>query len=428
MSGSKKSSAVDLGLHGYGIILFCMLLFFFYGAFVTDGINITASYLAQKLNVQEGTVTSMNTIAGIAGFLFFIFIGQVNQKIGSKTTAGICLIIGAAAYVVTGNTDSLVIYTIAMCFVTGNIMSAVYIAGGTLTAQWFPKKKGLAMGYTTMGLCFSSAFYVVLIAILINRFGINGGVIPPAAAAVILAFISFIFVKNTPQERGVNPDNVSDEVYAAEYDTVNEDADGGWTVGRLLKTKEMWLSAICSSIPTCCTVGVMSRLIPRNMGLGMSIETALAIMTALSLLSIPGSFLVGLIDDKIGTRKTMILFSIWYIAALMINFTNYMPCIYLSLCMFAITTGGGGNFTVSLPASVFGRQGFAKVNSVVFPIQGLLTALNYTITGTIQNLTGSLRNSYLIFAALCLLNIFLLRSFDDKKYNRDFAAEHKAAE
>ena len=38
-----------------------------------------------------------------------------------------------------------------MCFVYGGIMSAGYVAGGTLVASWFPKKKGVVMGYTTMG-------------------------------------------------------------------------------------------------------------------------------------------------------------------------------------------------------------------------------------------------------------------------------------
>lgn len=54
-----------------------------------------------------------------------------------------------------------------MCFVYGGIMSAGYVAGGTLVASWFPKKKGVVMGYTTMGHNFASAFYVQLVAILI---------------------------------------------------------------------------------------------------------------------------------------------------------------------------------------------------------------------------------------------------------------------
>lgn len=40
----------------------------------------------------------------------------------------------------------LMMYGVAMCFVVGGIMSAGYIAGGTLVAQWFPKKKGVVMG------------------------------------------------------------------------------------------------------------------------------------------------------------------------------------------------------------------------------------------------------------------------------------------
>lgn len=422
---AKKPRIFQFGKHGWGIILFCLFLFFFYGAFVTDGINITAEYLAQRMNTQAGTVISMNTIAGLVGVLFFVAIGQVNHSLGPRITGGICLIVGSAAYIVTGNTGSLAIYTVAMCFVTGTIMSATYIVGGTLTARWFPKTKGVVMGYTTMGLCFSSAFYVMLIAVLIGRLGIGGGVVFPGIAGMVLGVICLVLVRNDPRELGVNPDNVSDEVYAKEYCTDEQvDRDGGWTTGKLLGTREMWMSALCSAIPTFCTVGVMSQLITRNMGLGMDIGTALGIMTALSLLSIPGSLLVGILDDRLGTRKAMTLFMIWYIVALLLNFSNLMPCVYLSLAMFAVTTGGGGNFTVSLPASVFGRHGFDKVNSVVFPIQGFITALNYTINGVILNLTGGVRYSYIVFAVLCVINIVLLQTFDAKKYNRDFAAEN----
>ncbi len=422
----KNNSAIGFGFYGWGIIIFCLIMFFFYGAFVTDGINITAEYLAQNLNVQQGTVVSMNTVAGIIGVIFYIIIGQINSRVGPRKTAGVCLIIAALAYCVTGNTTSIIVYTAAMCFVTGCVMSATYIAGGTLTAWWFPKKKGIVMGYTTMGLCFSSAFYVALISFLIGRFGLGKGVIGPAVVCILIGIICLICVRDRPEERGVYPDNVSAEEYQNEYSN-EESNEHVWTASKLLRTKETWFAAICSAIPTFCTVGVMSQLIVRNVGLGMSMTTALSIMTALSLFSIPGSFLVGMLDNKLGTKRAMTLFMIWYIAALLLNFTNRMPCIYISLIMFAVTTGGGGNFTVSLPTSVFGRHGYDTVNSVIFPIQGFLTALNYTINGFILNATGSVRYSYLVFVVLCALNIVLLHLFDDRKFNRDYAAEKKNA-
>ena len=66
--------------------------------------------------------------------------------------AAITLIISGVAYIVMGNCPNLAVYTIAYTCLIGSIMSAGYVAGGALVAQWFPKRKGVVMGYTTMGL------------------------------------------------------------------------------------------------------------------------------------------------------------------------------------------------------------------------------------------------------------------------------------
>lgn len=75
------------------------------------------------------------------GVVFFIIAGQVNRKIGARMTSGICCIISGIAYILACNAPSIVIYTVCMCFVYGGIMSAGYVAGGTLVASWFPKRR-----------------------------------------------------------------------------------------------------------------------------------------------------------------------------------------------------------------------------------------------------------------------------------------------
>ena len=68
-----------------------------------------------------------------------------------------------------------------------------------------------------------------------------------------------------------------------------------------------------------------------------------------------------MIDEKVGTKKTMVLFGIWYAIALLLNFTavdHVTPLVYASLFMIAMGIGGSANFTTSLPTSIFGRQGF----------------------------------------------------------------------
>ncbi len=420
----NKNSLFNFGAEGWTIIIYCLLMFWFYVGMCNDGSNATAPAAAERLGVQNGTIMSMNSIAGIVGVIFFIILGRVDAKVGSGKISGILCISAGIFYILMGRSNSLAMYTICMCFVVGSIMSAGYISGGNLVAQWFPKKKGVVMGYTTMGHNLASAFYVPLITWLVLTYSLNGGVVPIGIAVIILGIFGLIFIKDTPMERGINPDNVSDELFRNEYDTAESEDDGGWTTSKLLKTKELWQAAISTGFFQICSVGVMSQMVLRNMELGFEQSKAILIMTILALVGTFGSWLIGVFDQKFGTKRTMIGFALWYASALVLNFTNIMPLVYVSLFMIAIGIGGSANFTTSLPASIFGRHGFTKVNSVVFPLQGFVTALCFLINGLVQNITGGqIRYAYLVFAGVALINIIIVSKIDEFKYNRDHKAQ-----
>ena len=139
---------------------------------------------------------------------------------------------------------------------------------------------------------------------------------------------------------------------------------------------------------------------------------------------------MGIIDERLGTKKTMVGFGIWYCVALLLNFTavdHVTPLVYVSLFMIAMGIGGSANFTTSLPTSIFGRHGFDKVNSVIFPIQGAVTALCFAVNGLVQLITGGqIRMAYLVFAAVALVNVLLVLLVDEHKYNKDWHAAQKA--
>ena len=422
MGNNKKSgnSLVSFGKAGWGTIIFCMAMFWFFVGFCTDGNNITAPAVAEHLGIQSGTVLQMNSYGGILGVIFYIAFSQLTKKIGARKVAGITLIISGVAYIVMGNCPNLAVYTIAYTCLIGSIMSAGYVAGGALVAQWFPKRKGVVMGYTTMGLNIASATWVPMMTLIIAKMGFEKGVIIPGVLVAVLAVIGLAFMRDTPQERGLNPDMVSDEVYKAEYDTDDAEADSRWTVGKLLKTPAVWTVAIATGILQCCSTGVMSQLVVRNQELGMSATQAISMMTVIAVVGIFGSWFIGILDDKFGTKKVMILFCVWYAAAILANVTNTTAGMYIAVIMIGISIGGSANFMTSFPSSVFGRHGFETVNSVIFPIQSILTACAFMINGISLNATGSLRWSYLILAIIALINIIFVGLTKDHQFNLDW--------
>ena len=422
----NKSSVVNFGVQGWVTILYCLLMFWLYAGMVNSGSHVTAPAIAEKFGILPGTVLNMNTVAGVVGVIFFIVVGQINRVIGARITSGVCLIVAGLAYLGVGNAVNLAMYTVCMCIVVGGVMSAGYISGGDLVTQWFPKKKGIVMGYTTMGHNLASVAFVPLITLLVGRLGIGNGVIPISVCAIVLGILGLLLVRNTPQERGLNPDNVSDEVYRTEYFHGHEDPTGGWTTGRLLWCKETWLVAVTTGMFQICSLGVVSQMVLRNMELGFSREQATFILSLVALIGLVGSFFVGYMDERLGTKKSMLFFGIWYALSLLANATENTVLVYVSIFMIGMSIGGSANFTTSLPTSIFGRQGFDKVNSVIFPIQGAVTALCFLVNGVVQKITGGqIRMAYLVFAGVALVHVLLVLMVNEHKYNRDWMAAHK---
>jgi len=101
MEKAKKKGPVigGFGRDGWGIIIYCAAMFWFYVGMVNDGSNITAPAFAAKTGIEYSVILSMGTIAGIVGFLFFILFGQINIKLGAKKTSAICMFLAGIFYI-----------------------------------------------------------------------------------------------------------------------------------------------------------------------------------------------------------------------------------------------------------------------------------------------------------------------------------------
>ena len=110
---------------------------------------------------------NMNSLAGIIGVVFFIVVGQINRKVGARITSGVCCIISGITYIIACSAPNIAVYTIAMCFVYGSIMSARLCGwrhpGCYLVSQ--EERRGHGLHHHGPQLRFR--FYVQLVAILI---------------------------------------------------------------------------------------------------------------------------------------------------------------------------------------------------------------------------------------------------------------------
>lgn len=415
----RKGEIFNFG-KSWGIIIFCFFSFWFYGGMAVDSCcNIVIPALSERLGMQLGTLLTFYGFAAIIGAVFLLVMGFVNKKIGPRYTSFICMILACVGYFGLGHAQNFAMFAIFLIILLIGGPAMPYIAGGALTAQWFPKKSGVVMGYTTAGLNFSSMLFIPMSAFLVGHFGVSNGVLLPIALCLILAVVGIIFVRDNPRQRGLYPDNVSAEIYKNEYYD-NAEKEQHWKMGKMLKKGVFWQVAFGSSLFQFVTALVITQLLNRGVELGFEVGTAVLLISVCSVIGFVGSWLVGVIDTKTGTKKAMYILAVWYIIALVFNWSGVTALVYVFYAMYGIALGGSANFMNSLVINVFGRHLFTKLNIVLCPIQIIVQSMGILANGIVLNITGTLRTSYIIAIIVVIINMILIATIKEHKYDPDF--------
>ena len=414
------------GAWGWFLLIFGLLIFFSNGGFFADGTNVIAPAVAERLNVDRSVILTMNSVAGIIGVVIAIIAGQVNQRIGPSKVAAGCLILAGLGHIATGNAVSVPMYLIAMCCVGGGLSAGSFVGIGTLVAMWFPRKQGQAMSVVAMGSNFGTMVFVPLLTVLVGSLGIAVSSVICGVVAAVVGVIGAVMLRNTPQERGLYPDNVTEAEFKANYAAAAPEEDPhGWTVGKLLCTKETWLCVLSTGFLMLVQMGIMTQLVARNMEVGMNQALATGVMSAIAVIGVIGSVIIGRIVFKLGIKKAGVMTAVLYVVALLCNISGIMPLVWISLVIIGFLGAAAPNLMNSIPGSVFGRVGYAKVNSVVFPITNIIFMCNFAVNGIVQGLFHSISAVYIVFAVLALISLFLILAIQDHKYDQDYMAAHK---
>ena len=414
------------GAWGWFLLIFGFLIFFSNGGFFADGTNVIAPAVAERLGVDRTIILNMNTVASIVGVIIAIIAGQLNQRIGPAKVAAGCLILAGLGHIATGNAVSVPMYLIAMCCVGGGLSAGSFVGIGTLVAMWFPRKQGQAMSVVAMGSNFGTMVFVPLLTVLVGNLGIAVSSVICGVVAAVVGVIGAVMLRNTPQERGLYPDNVTEAEFKANYAAAAPEEDPhGWTVGKLLCTKETWLCVLSTGFLMLVQMGIMTQLVARNMEVGMNQALATGVMSAIAVIGVIGSVIIGRIVFKLGIKKAGVMTAVLYVVALLCNISGIMPLVWISLVIIGFLGAAAPNLMNSIPGSVFGRVGYAKVNSVVFPITNIIFMCNFAVNGIVQGLFHSISAVYIVFAVLALISLFLILAIQDHKYDQDYMAAHK---
>ena len=364
--------------------------------------SVLATPLAAEFNSWSAAKLALTfTICMIAfcvsGFLAGIYAKKFSLRLIILATAALYLL---GFYLVYKTQNSISNIYLGFGLIGGCATGIIYNVIVSTVVSWFPDKTGLASGVLLMGFGFGSfligkVYKAVLLAELLHwrEFFLA------AAIAIFLVFLLGAFLLKRPCAA-----NLVHAVHMAEK------AEHSFTCKQMLTTKAFKLYFIW----TICLGFSVFALIANANGFLMETSPLLAETTAatiIGLISIAnggGRVLFGLMYDKLGYKRTMIvveanfLFCILMLLTALI--TNNVILMTAGFVCGGLTLAGGATMNSTFANDFFGKKHYA-INYAVINLSVLVSSLGGTVAGKIYDNWESYFYVVVLFAATFFVSI-----------------------
>ena len=209
---------------------------------------------------------------------------------------------------------------------------------------------------------------------------IRSGFMPFMIAAVVGYVLFVVLIKDYPEQCGAYRDNdknfTPEMAQAMMIQEIEDRKTTVWTTGHTLKNRDFWCASVTCGLLLCGAVGTMTQ---SNAIIGAFPElNYTTVMMMVAIFGAIGSWLLGVIDTAIGTRKSMIIATILMILSGVLGLvavkTGIGAFTIISLILVAVFMGASSNYTVSVAAQYWRREDFPSVFAVLNPISNIFNA------------------------------------------------------
>jgi MFS family permease len=358
------------------ILILGIFYMFFYSGLQNDHINIITPYLLNK-GWDAGAINNPISIGGYICIPFYLLTGWIMAKKGPVKFMVLCTIILGIAAAGIGFSERLNSYALyAVCLTIVRVLVVPLQMGGfMLCANWWIKYRGRALGIVTIGSPLFSICGIAVFTAFTNSMGLQGSYITIGAIVIVIAILTLVLIKSKPEDTGLHADG-------SLVPTHDEDENEEIGFKQLITESRAWQLIISYGILQFVINCMMAFMIVRytfirgdeNMG---PVFTWLAIGAALG---IPMSYVLGWIDDKIGSIKASLVLNLLYFVAV-IPLTIMQPDSPIALIGVwafgvACMTGGMPTMHPAVTSYVYGRKKYQSANKWIMTIQAVIMAFS----------------------------------------------------
>lgn len=347
------------------------------GAFLILSINYGARYsfgvFVKPLSDEYGWSRSVVSLgASINMFVYStcaIILGRIVDRVAPRRiiTAG-ALIASASFLMLSRATTPLEFYIVYGLLVGAGSAGMGLVVMNSSAAKWFVKKRGTAIGISTMGVSFGTFMLTPAAGLIIKNFDWHAGFVSISALFLICVVLAyFLMGKAGPESCGLLPDGETDPARVLKLDGPSP-AAGRMTYREMFSDSRFWIIGVSFGLAVMTLMAVFVHQVAYAQDRGVDKLAAAASLGVVGFAGFLGQFFYGWLSDSLRDVKYSAILGM---AVMIIGLVLLLNAGSLALLYaFALVYGFGyGCLAPMMPITIADRFGLRDLGAVY----GMLT-------------------------------------------------------
>lgn len=332
-------------------------------------------------------------------------VGRIVDRFGSRSTLLLSMLALAAA-----------LAAIPLFVTQLWHLAVVFVVIGTLGAgtnsvpympilsAWFYRRRGLAIGLAIAGIGLGYAYVPIIVQYLIDGFGWRSAYFALSAIILLIALpMAFFFLKETPQEMGLQPDGAT-----GGQPPRATSREVGLTQAQVLRHREFWMLAAIFVVLSFVLNGLLAHLVPLLVGHGMTPKAAASVAAVEGITVFFSRIGIGyLIDRFFAPRVAMIFFSFSALGVAVLATGAADGMAFLAAVLIGLSLGAEVDLLAYLTGRYFGLKSFGTIYGLLFAAILAGTALGPLAFGVGFEMAGSYTAVLILCVAINILAVVL---------------------
>ena len=286
--------------------------FYSYGVFFKA---IAAEFGDSRLGVSLGlTVTS--AVGAIAAPL----VGRALDRFPLRRVIGVGAVFMALGFLGLSQVRTpLEFYLVLGLFIGFGASSMGNLATSKLVANWFERRRGMALGIAATGVSLSGVIMPFVTAALIEAYGWRQGfLLYGVFTLVVVVPVVLRMIISKPEDVGLHPDGASQASIMA----TQGNQPPRVSMRDVVRDRNFWAVVGTFGLAFCAMSATLTHMVPRLTDMGHALTTASLVMSLCAGLGVVGKLSFGVLADRLPLRRVLWLILVVQFVGQLVMYTN----------------------------------------------------------------------------------------------------------